>query len=342
MSPWEKTVFGGRTSRMGFWIGLVGVYVLLLLSFVPFNLLGGALGVCSSSFSKALLAVCLVIPGFLLLRISGRRLHDLGWPGWLALVLPMLFFIEGDVMRDGARYYCDVGLLSPIHDVLSRSAPLQRSLDILSPLFTPFSFTLNGMEVDFVAIGFPILLYLGLYPGMQGKNRYGVDPWDKLQVAAADATRQEPLSPSAAPPSPDPASKDHPPAPNSRQSAQLFGTSSVRTSTLSFQRIFWLYFLIPVIAIIVPAIFSVVDPPFPLSAILSPIRALVHFMGGQNFLIMITVIILSICGLTLRGVWTSSRNYNGHKFWTVLAKGIIIIVALYSLYALQDTIRSGI
>lgn len=192
MSSWEKTIFGdGRTPRMGFWFGLVGVYLLLLLTFLPFNLLGAEFS-CANSFGKALVAVCLLIPGFLLLRISGRRLHDLGWPGWAAFVLPALMFIEGDTTQGGIRYYCDIGILSPIQDVLSRSDPLKRLFDAFSPWFTPFGFTLNGMEVDLVWIGLPVLLYLGLYPGMRGENRYGVDPRDKPQAAAADTPPQEP------------------------------------------------------------------------------------------------------------------------------------------------------
>jgi uncharacterized membrane protein YhaH (DUF805 family) len=192
MSFWEKAIFDdGRTPRMSFWLGLVGVYVLLLLSFVPFNLLGGAV-VCTSWLGKTLLAVCLLIPGFLLLRISGRRLHDLGWPAWPALVLPALFFIEGETTQGGIRYYCDIGILSPIQDVLSRSELLKRLLDAVAPWFGAFSFTLNGMEVDFIYIGLAILLYLGLYPGMRGDNRYGVDPWAEPEAAAVKTPTQEP------------------------------------------------------------------------------------------------------------------------------------------------------
>jgi uncharacterized membrane protein YhaH (DUF805 family) len=191
MSSLEKAIFGGRTPRMSFWLGLVGVYVLLLLSFVPFNLLGGAF-VCGNWFGKTLLAACLLIPGILLLRISGRRLHDLGWPGWAAFVLPALFFIEGETMQGGVRYYCDIGILSPIQDVLSRSESLKHLLDAVTPWFAAFSFTLNGMEVDFVYIGVAMLLYLGLYPGMRGENRYGSDPWDEPQAAAVGTPPQEP------------------------------------------------------------------------------------------------------------------------------------------------------
>ncbi len=197
MSSWEKAIFGNRTSRAGFWFGLVGVYVLLLLSFLPFNLLGGAIGVCSSSLSKALFAGCLLIPSILLLRVSGRRLHDLGWSGWAAVVLPAFVFIEGDTVKDGVRYYCDVGVLSPLRDILSPLIPLEHWMDALSPVFAPFSFTLNGMEVDLVGIAIPFLLYLGFYPGMRGENRYGANPQDNPPSATAEGPAQTPTASSA-------------------------------------------------------------------------------------------------------------------------------------------------
>jgi uncharacterized membrane protein YhaH (DUF805 family) len=194
MSSWEKTIFGDRTPRMGFWFGLVGAYVLLLLCFLPLGLLGGAAAVCSSPLSKALLAACLLIPGLLLLRVSGGRLHDLGWPAWVAFVLPISVSIGPDTVQGGIRYYCDVGILSPVEDVLSRVTPLGHAIDAISPLFTAFSFTLNGMEVSLVGIVMPVLLYLGFYPGMRGENRYGPDPWEKSPLAAVEGQSPGPTS----------------------------------------------------------------------------------------------------------------------------------------------------
>src|SRR6185436_1758218 len=119
LSPLEAVIFGKRSSRTAFWFGLVGIYFLLLFAFVPFGMLGGAIDVCANPTSKRIVAAYLCVPGILLLRLAGRRLHDIGWSGWIALALPAFVFIEGDVVKGNVRYYCDVSALSPIQDLLS-------------------------------------------------------------------------------------------------------------------------------------------------------------------------------------------------------------------------------
>ena len=90
-----------------------------------------------------------------------------------------LCFIEGDAAKDGIRYYCDVRVLSPIYDSLAAMMTIERWTAAVSPLLTSFSFTQNGMQVDFVVVAIPLLLYLGFYPGVRGENHYGADPDEK-------------------------------------------------------------------------------------------------------------------------------------------------------------------
>jgi uncharacterized membrane protein YhaH (DUF805 family) len=118
MASREAAFFGGRTPRVGFWLGLAGVFVLLLLTFLPFSLLGGASGVCASLVKTVILSTCLLVPAMMLVRISARRLHDIGWTGWPALVLLACVFIEGETVTNGVRYYCEVGVFSPFSHIV--------------------------------------------------------------------------------------------------------------------------------------------------------------------------------------------------------------------------------
>ena len=182
MQSWDKLLFGSRTPRAGFWYGLFGIYVLLLLAFVPFGLLGGTLGVCTSILKKSVVAAYLLIPGMLLVRLAGRRLHDIGWSGWYALILLPLVFIRSQVSVSGATYYCDVGALTPLLDQLPPLGPLD--------LFRQYTaiFNLSGLRVGLAAVAFPIVLYLGFFPGISGPNLYGPvvvhRPWISAVLAA--------------------------------------------------------------------------------------------------------------------------------------------------------------
>jgi uncharacterized membrane protein YhaH (DUF805 family) len=182
MLSWDKFLFDSRTHRTGFWYGLFGVYILLLLAFVPVELLGGALGICASSLKKSIVVAYLLVPCVLLVRLAGRRLHDIGWPGWYALILLPLVFIRSQVTVLAATYYCDVSALTP---VLDRLPPLG-SLDLLRQ-FTA-TFNLSGLTVGLAGIAVPIILYLGFFPGVRGPNGYGPvvahRPWITVALAS--------------------------------------------------------------------------------------------------------------------------------------------------------------
>ena len=179
---WDKLLFGSRTPRAGFWYGLFVVYFLLLLAFVPVELLGGTLGICASILRKSIVAAYLLVPCLLLVHLAGRRLHDIGWPGWYAIILLPLAFIRSQITVLAATYHCDVGVFTPVLDLLPPLGPL----DLLRQ-FTAI-FNLSGLRVGLAAIAVPIVLYLGFFPGVGGPNRYGPVVGHRPWITAALAS----------------------------------------------------------------------------------------------------------------------------------------------------------
>lgn len=173
MRSWEAYLFGARTSRKGFWLGLFAYLVLLYLVMIPFNGLVGARVCVSWPVHIATTALLLGI-SYVFVRTSGRRLHDLGWPGWLAFAFPVLVSLRHEFEYQGGNYYCTVGALTPFDGMLAKILPAAVA-DFLAT-WPSFSLTLNGTTIEMASVAFPLMIYLAFFRGQTGVNAYGADP----------------------------------------------------------------------------------------------------------------------------------------------------------------------
>ena len=145
---WQKLLFSfeGRTRRSHFWIGwLICLGAGVVAGWIP--LLGG------------LISLALIWPN---LAISVKRLHDMGQSGWL-IAIPWVVSIVG--------IFVAVGMIGV--SALTNTAALEREdpaaiLALVGPAIGLFGLLL------LVNLGF--LLWIGLFEGQRGDNRYGPNP----------------------------------------------------------------------------------------------------------------------------------------------------------------------
>lgn len=145
---WQKLLFSfeGRTRRSHFWIGwLICLGVGVVTGWIP--LLGG------------LISLLLIWPN---LAITVKRLHDMGYTGWLAAI-PWVVGIFGAV----------IGIFMIGATAVFNSAALDREEPMA--VFALASQALGVFGVIFlVCVGF--LLWIGITDGQRGPNRFGPDP----------------------------------------------------------------------------------------------------------------------------------------------------------------------
>lgn len=147
---WQKLLFSfeGRTRRSHFWIGwLICLGAGVVAGWLP--LIG------------FVLSIALIWPN---LAITVKRLHDMGKPGWLA-VIP---WVAGIVGMIGAFSMMGVS-------ALSNAAALEEGdpaaiMGLLGPAMGLFAI------IGLVCLGF--LLWIGLSDSQPGANRYGPNPKD--------------------------------------------------------------------------------------------------------------------------------------------------------------------
>ncbi|WIY70311.1 DUF805 domain-containing protein [Aquidulcibacter paucihalophilus] len=145
---WQKLLFSfeGRTRRSHFWIGwLICVGAGWVANFIP--------------FVGQLISIALIWPN---LAISVKRLHDMGQSGWL-IAIPWVVSIVG--------IFVAVGMIGV--SALTNTAALEREdpaaiLALVGPAIGLFGLLL------LVNLGF--LLWIGLFEGQRGDNRYGPNP----------------------------------------------------------------------------------------------------------------------------------------------------------------------
>lgn len=145
---WQKLLFlfEGRTRRSHFWIGwllLLGVGV--ITGWLP--VIGG------------LISLLLIWPN---LAITVKRLHDMGYTGWLAAipwVANIVGFTAGFIM---------IGVTA-----IASGAALEHDnpfaiMALLGPAF--------GLFILLVLVNLGFLIWIGVMPGQFGENRFGADP----------------------------------------------------------------------------------------------------------------------------------------------------------------------
>ena len=145
------TSFEGRISRKGFWMGLGGIILLGLVS----AYLVGALGADSSAatLTQLVLAVAMAYGWAAVLT---KRLHDRGKPGlpWVAIFLAPGILLQGiGIFRIGFT-------------------PMELGGTVLmmpGALYIWISYVA-------MAVGFWMVVELGLLKGQGGANNYGPDP----------------------------------------------------------------------------------------------------------------------------------------------------------------------
>lgn len=173
MQAWETSLFGARTSRKGFWLGLFAYLALLYLAMIPINGIAGT-AVCVSWPAHVATTVLLLAISYVFVRTSGRRLHDLGWPGWLAFAFPLLVTLRYEFEHQGANYYCTMGALTPFDGLLEKMLPGPVANFLAT--WPTFSLTLNGTTIEMASVAFPLMIYLAFFRGQKGANAYGADP----------------------------------------------------------------------------------------------------------------------------------------------------------------------
>lgn len=138
--------FDGRIRRSHFWIGWVILFgASLVLGMIPF------LG--------ALISLALIWPN---LAITVKRLHDMGYTGWLAAI-PYVVGLIGGI----------VGVSMIGMSAFANSATIdQEDPAAVMALFGP-AFGVFGL-LALVGLGF--VLWVGLTPGKPGQNQYGPNP----------------------------------------------------------------------------------------------------------------------------------------------------------------------
>lgn len=145
---WQKVLFSfdGRIRRSHFWIGwLICLGLGVVTGWLP--LIG------------FVISIALIWPN---LAITVKRLHDMGYTGWLA-VIPIVANIVGLIF-----ILASVGIsMFTNMDRLENEDPAA-VLALMAPMF-------GGLAIlTLVNLGF--LLWIGLVEGQAGTNKYGPNP----------------------------------------------------------------------------------------------------------------------------------------------------------------------
>jgi uncharacterized membrane protein YhaH (DUF805 family) len=148
----------GRISRLGFWLGLIGISVIgaALAAYLLSEIFGQNIGALSpATLAKpaqqlmALLSLILIYP---VLAVVTKRLHDRGRTIWNALPIVLACLIPAGIVF--------AGLTERLAGVLTGTA---------SPI------EIIGLAL-YALLLLVILIDLGVFPGEMGVNRFGPDP----------------------------------------------------------------------------------------------------------------------------------------------------------------------
>ena len=180
MDAYERLIFPRVcTKRADYWTGLLFVYALLMACFLPFTVLGGVVGVCGNSWRKLVVSLLVTGVAVLAMRECASRLHDVGMPGWAALMIPFALTIQGREMVGHFQYTCTVGALPILNDLLS---------DKLSAIEMPFSLSINGMAIQTNILAVLLLLFLGFRSSQPSGSKYDPPPYFDAPEPAQRAT----------------------------------------------------------------------------------------------------------------------------------------------------------
>ncbi len=163
---WEGLVsFQGRARRTEFW----GVLLATLAVFFPlfcccvFFLLGEGEPVGVAKLLNVVASYVLPLGTFLaflfVLAVGVRRFHDVNLPSWICVALFVLLFLAGPG-----------GLLSVLAQEVIKNLARLCGLSFDSNSF--FIYWSGAFQLTTVCL----ILFLGLWPGTRGPNKYGPQP----------------------------------------------------------------------------------------------------------------------------------------------------------------------
>jgi uncharacterized membrane protein YhaH (DUF805 family) len=168
----EKWLFGGRTGRAGF----RGAFLVLLVAFmIAAKVLGASIDPKNivvtprQSVPPALIGLLGLV---IFVRAAGRRAHDLGLSGLLAVA--SILFID-IVSRASVGNDQITVTLNPVIVLLYYAAGINDWPQPIEWLRTAFIFNLSleGSTVRLSGLIFPLVLALGLVKGRGGANAFG-------------------------------------------------------------------------------------------------------------------------------------------------------------------------
>lgn len=186
MQGLDRSMFGSRSPRMSFFAGLFFYLVALYLIMIPVDDLFRS-AVCTNAAVQISVIGAMLLVSIPFVRVAGRRLHDLGWAGWLALALPLAVTLRYEFVREGQSYYCDVGAIKPLSSMVSPLLP--NALTELLASWPTFALTFNGTTVEMAMAAFPLMIYLAFFKGQSIENRYGQP--QATSTIATNETRKE-------------------------------------------------------------------------------------------------------------------------------------------------------
>ena len=138
------TSFQGRIPREQFWLGFGAVIF--------------------GSFAAQLVPVIGPLLGLVFLwpqvAIHVKRLHDMGYSGWVLLIPMAISFI------------CITGVALSGGLALLPTSPTQRPEDLPQP-FSPGLETASWFLVIAIIVGLAVLAWIGATPGQKGENKWG-------------------------------------------------------------------------------------------------------------------------------------------------------------------------
>lgn len=172
MNPIELKVFGARSGRGSFWAGLLGTIALTAVASAIAA--SGITDLRQFATSRHVMAGALLalISALLFVRVTGRRLHDCGHSGWIALV--SLLFIDFVCQRDlnGQTLSLTLNPLLYWLFTIFGGSNLPVWLEAVRD-FATFKLSVNGAGVRFSGLIWPLLLYAGFMRGQPAANRFG-------------------------------------------------------------------------------------------------------------------------------------------------------------------------
>ncbi|HEY8949925.1 MAG TPA: DUF805 domain-containing protein [Rhizomicrobium sp.] len=143
--------FTGRSNRQEYWISVALLFVVALV-----------LEVLHMQAAGAAITIMWVITWM-------RRLHDIGRPGWWALIPIILIMVVvfGGLALGG--------------EPLVKALVAIQSLDANYAIPDNLAYLLFGVGLACVAIQFGFTIWLGVKKGDEGSNRFGAPPEDIIK-----------------------------------------------------------------------------------------------------------------------------------------------------------------